>query len=46
MHSKEHKTLNVYALQHYMKLHGDICVRVYEVVYMHAMKAYEVEVQI
>jgi hypothetical protein len=41
MHSTEHTTLNVYALQH-MKLHGDICARVYEVVYTHAMKAYKV----
>jgi len=47
MHSREHTTLNVYALQHNMKHYGDIWVRVYKVAYVHAMTAYRVvEVQI
>jgi hypothetical protein len=47
MHSREHTTLNVYALHQNMKHHGDICARVCKVVYVHAMKAYRVvEVQI
>jgi len=47
MHSRGHITWNVYVLQQKMKHHGDICARVYKVVYVHATKAYRVvEVQI
>lgn len=38
MHSREHTTLNMHALQKNMKHHVDISARVYKVVNVHAMK--------